>query len=113
MRGKPSRPSTWLETGVLPLLGALMWATWLAFPIDALLAFVTDQRASGGAGPAAMALLLGGTMAARVAQPTRSGRWLVAVTGLGEKISIAPHTHLSGCSHRVTTDQPLRLEAQD
>ena len=28
------------------------------------------------------------------------------------RCSIAPHTHLSGCSHRVTTDQPLRLEAR-
>ena len=82
MRGRASRRSNWLETGILPVLGALMWATWLAFPIDAFLAFVTDQRASGSAGPAVMAILLGATAAARVAQPNRAGRWLAAITGV-------------------------------
>src|SRR5262245_40287267 len=33
-----------------------------------------------------------------------------AAADLGQTISIAPHLHLSGCSHRVTTDQPLWLE---
>lgn len=28
---------------------------------------------------------------------------------LGQAIWIAPTTHLSGCSHRVTTDQPIRV----
>ncbi len=27
----------------------------------------------------------------------------------GPAIWVAPHTHLSGCGHRVTTDQPIRL----
>lgn len=72
----------WLEDWLQPLLGALMWATWLAVPIDGLLAFVTDQQASGGAGPAVVALLLGGTAAARVARPLRQGRALVAIGGL-------------------------------
>jgi 5'-nucleotidase len=36
-----------------------------------------------------------------------------AAAGLGEIVHAAPHVHLSGCSHRVTTDQPVRatLEA--
>src|SRR6187431_3376512 len=32
-----------------------------------------------------------------------------AVAQLGEMISIAPLLALSGCSHQVTTDRPLRL----
>jgi 5'-nucleotidase len=28
---------------------------------------------------------------------------------LGPLFMVAPHTHLSGCGHRVTTDQPIRL----
>ena len=32
-----------------------------------------------------------------------------AVGKFGEMISIAPHVPLSGCSHQVTTDRPLRL----
>src|SRR5436853_363994 len=32
-----------------------------------------------------------------------------AAEALGPAIWIAPHTHLSGCGHRVTTDQPIRL----
>jgi 5'-nucleotidase len=35
-----------------------------------------------------------------------------AVASLGECIWVAPHVHLSGCSHRVTTDQPLRAVQQ-
>jgi 5'-nucleotidase len=31
---------------------------------------------------------------------------------LGETTWVAPHVHLSGCSHRVTTDQPLRATEQ-
>jgi 5'-nucleotidase len=31
-----------------------------------------------------------------------------AAATLGETTLVAPHVHLSGCSHRVTTDQPLR-----
>lgn len=33
-----------------------------------------------------------------------------AASPLGEVLCIAPHAHLSGCSHRVTTDQPLHLQ---
>jgi 5'-nucleotidase len=32
--------------------------------------------------------------------------------GLGETFWIAPHTHQSGCGHRVTTDQPFRAVQQ-
>ena len=28
---------------------------------------------------------------------------------LGDAIIVAPDEHLSGCSHRVTTDQPIRV----
>jgi 5'-nucleotidase len=35
-----------------------------------------------------------------------------AAQDLGEAVWAAPHVHLSGCSHRVTTDQPLRLTEQ-
>jgi 5'-nucleotidase len=35
-----------------------------------------------------------------------------AVSGLGHAVWIAPHVHLSGCSHRVTTGQPIRVEAR-
>jgi 5'-nucleotidase len=35
-----------------------------------------------------------------------------AARTLGETIWAAPHVHLSGCSHRVTTDEPLRLTEQ-
>jgi 5'/3'-nucleotidase len=31
-----------------------------------------------------------------------------AAASLGELVQAAPHIHLSGCSHRVTTDQPVR-----
>jgi 5'-nucleotidase len=31
-----------------------------------------------------------------------------AAVTLGRAVWVAPHVHLSGCSHRVTTDQPLR-----
>lgn len=33
-----------------------------------------------------------------------------AAAGLGHAVWIAPHIHLSGCSHRVTTGQPIRVE---
>lgn len=33
-----------------------------------------------------------------------------AVAGMGQSVWVAPTTHLSGCSHRVTTDQPIRVE---
>src|SRR5437870_3239930 len=32
-----------------------------------------------------------------------------AVQPIGDSIVVAPHEHLSGCSHRVTTSQPFRL----
>ena len=32
------------------------------------------------------------------------------VSGIGDFTAIAPHEHLSGCSHRVTTDSPLVTE---
>jgi 5'-nucleotidase len=35
-----------------------------------------------------------------------------AARTFGETIWAAPHVHLSGCSHRVTTDQPLRVSEQ-
>ena len=35
-----------------------------------------------------------------------------AAAGLGESVWVAPHVHLSGCSHRVTTDQPMRVSQQ-
>src|SRR5437588_5232286 len=35
-----------------------------------------------------------------------------AAATLGETVWAAPHIHLSGCSHRVTTDQPLRVTQQ-
>lgn len=31
-----------------------------------------------------------------------------ALEGVGERITIAPHEHLSGCSHQVTTVRPLQ-----
>jgi 5'-nucleotidase len=31
----------------------------------------------------------------------------------GELVCVAPHTHLSGCGHRVTTDGPIRLMKKD
>src|SRR5579862_4059846 len=31
-----------------------------------------------------------------------------AAAKFGEVVTVAPHTHLSGCSHRVTTDEPFR-----
>ena len=72
----------WLEHGLQPLLGAVMWATWLALPLDGLLALVTDSQARGGSWLAVVGLLLGGTFAAAAARPKRRGRWLVAVAGL-------------------------------
>jgi 5'-nucleotidase len=33
-----------------------------------------------------------------------------AATGIGEPVVVAPVDALSGCSHRVTTDQPIRVE---
>jgi len=35
-----------------------------------------------------------------------------AVASLGEALWVAPHIHLSGCSHRVTTDKPIRAGQQ-
>lgn len=32
-----------------------------------------------------------------------------AAKAMGTPVWVAPHTHLSGCGHRVTTDQPIRL----
>lgn len=32
-----------------------------------------------------------------------------AAARLGEVVVVAPHEHVSGCGHRVTTDRPLRL----
>ncbi len=37
---------------------------------------------------------------------------LEAVQPLGEPVVVAPLEHLSGCSHRVTTQAPLRLHAR-
>jgi 5'-nucleotidase len=37
---------------------------------------------------------------------------LDATSGLGEPVVVAPLEHQSGCSHRVTTHQPLRLHAR-
>ncbi len=34
---------------------------------------------------------------------------LAAARHLGEPVVVAPHAHLSGCSHRVTTDGPFRV----
>ncbi len=31
----------------------------------------------------------------------------------GDTVWVAPHTHLSGCGHRVTTDGPIRLMQRD
>jgi len=35
-----------------------------------------------------------------------------AAATLGETVWVAPHVHLSGCSHRVTTEQPMRATQQ-
>jgi len=35
-----------------------------------------------------------------------------AAEGLGERIIVAPKDALSGCSHQVTTDKPLRFESR-
>jgi len=35
-----------------------------------------------------------------------------AAATLGHAVWIAPHIHLSGCSHRVTTGQPIRVEVR-
>ncbi len=37
----------------------------------------------------------------------------MAAQTLGHLTWIAPHTHLSGCGHRVTTDGPIRLFQRD
>lgn len=37
----------------------------------------------------------------------------VATEGLGERVMIAPKEALSGCSHQVTTDKPIRIQALD
>lgn len=37
------------------------------------------------------------------------GALAAAAADLGDATWIAPHTHLSGCGHRVTTDEPLRV----
>src|ERR1019366_3386797 len=34
-------------------------------------------------------------------------------TAFGQVTWVAPHTHLSGCGHRVTTDGPIRLMQKD
>lgn len=31
----------------------------------------------------------------------------------GTLVTVAPHAHLSGCGHRVTTDQPIRVMPRD
>jgi 5'-nucleotidase len=36
-----------------------------------------------------------------------------AAESLGQLTWIAPHTHLSGCGHRVTTDGPIRLFSRE
>jgi 5'-nucleotidase len=36
-----------------------------------------------------------------------------AASAQGSLVWIAPHTHLSGCGHRVTTDQPICLMRKD
>lgn len=36
-----------------------------------------------------------------------------ASTAIGETIVLAPDRHLSGCSHQVTTDQPIRVEQRE
>lgn len=36
-----------------------------------------------------------------------------SVADLGEPLLVAPDEHHSGCSHRVTTDKPLRLQQRD
>src|SRR5262245_42279778 len=35
---------------------------------------------------------------------------LGAAAALGEAVVVAPDEHLSGCSHRVTTGRPIRVE---
>ena len=35
-----------------------------------------------------------------------------AASSLGTLATVAPHTHLSGCGHRVTTDGPIRVMAR-
>lgn len=35
-----------------------------------------------------------------------------AAAGLGDIVQAAPHVHLSGCSHRVTTDTPMRATSE-
>lgn len=35
-----------------------------------------------------------------------------AAAGLGEPVLVAPCDHLSGCSHRVTTDGPIRVSEE-
>ena len=37
---------------------------------------------------------------------------LAAARRLGEPVVVAPHEHLSGCSHRVTTGGPFRVHAR-
>jgi 5'-nucleotidase len=34
-----------------------------------------------------------------------------ALTGLGECVVLAPHEHLSGCSHQATTHKPLTIQS--
>jgi hypothetical protein len=73
----------WVEAAVLPLLGALTWATWAGIPIAALIDFVTNHQANPNAAPAVLLLLLGGTLAARLAGPSPKARWYVVLAGFG------------------------------
>ena len=82
MPGKAWQRWNWLESGLLPLLGALMWAAWLAWPLDSLLALLTAGRAPGGALAALAGLVLAGTLSAELARRARWGRWLVAAAGI-------------------------------
>jgi hypothetical protein len=82
MLGRLWQRSNWVNDAVLPLLGALTWAAWGGVLVAALLGFVTDQHANLNAGPALLLLLLGGTVAGRLAGRQARGLWVIVLGGL-------------------------------
>jgi len=84
MLGRIWQRSNWVNDAVLPLLGALTWSAWGGVLLAALASFVTDRQANLNAGPVILLLLLGGTLAGRLAErPGRRGLWVILLGGLG------------------------------
>jgi Domain of unknown function (DUF4129) len=82
MLGRIWQRSNWINDAVLPLLGALTWSAWGGVLLAALLDFVTDHQANLNTGPAVLLLLLGGTLAGRLASRQPRGWWIILLGGL-------------------------------